>query len=100
MRNYPLDLCCFADNSTAEETRLFMDEIRVMKKVSDSENPHILQMIGCVTTTFPPMILLEFVPHGNLKDYLRKLRIVTHVRSSRDNAPPCTLNSNSYTPMD
>ena len=69
------------DNSTAEERQLFMDEVRVMKRVSDSESPHILQMIGCVTNTLPPMILLEFVPHGNLKDYLRKLKIVTNVRS-------------------
>ena len=59
-----------------------MDEIRVMKRVSDSESPHVLQMIACVTNTLPPMILLEFVPHGNLKDYLRKLRAVTNVRSS------------------
>ena len=58
-----------------------MAEIRVMKRVSDSESPHVLQMIGCVTNTLPPMILLEFVPHGNLKDYLRKLKIVTNVRS-------------------
>ena len=70
-----------ADNSTAEERRLFLDEIKVMKKMSDSENPHILQMIDSVTNTLPPMILLEFVPHGNLKDYLRKLKIVTNVRS-------------------
>ena len=69
-----------ADNSTADESRLFMDEIRVMKRVSDSTNPHVLQMIGCVTNTLPPMILLEFVQHGNLKDHLRTLKEVTIVR--------------------
>ena len=54
-----------------------MDEIRVMKRVSDSKCPHVLQMIGCVTSTLPPMILLELLPHGNLKDYLRELKVVT-----------------------
>ena len=80
MYTYPSEFVTFADNSTAEETRLFMDEIRVMKRVSDSESPHILQMIGCVTNTLPPIILLEFVPHGNLKDYLRKLKAAVDVR--------------------
>ena len=58
---------------------MFMDEIDVMKKVSDANNPHILQMIGCVTTTFPMMLLLQFVPNGSLKDYLRASRIATDV---------------------
>ena len=80
MYTYPSEFVTFADNSTAKETRLFMDEIRVMKRVSDSESPHILQMIGCVTNTLPPIILLEFVPHGNLKDYLRKLKAAVDVR--------------------
>ena len=56
-----------------------MDEINVMKKVSDCNNPHILKMIGCVTSTHPMMIVLKFVPHGNLKDYLKAQRAVVKV---------------------
>ena len=56
-----------------------MDEIDVMKKVSDDNNPHILQMIGCVTTTLPMMLLLQFVPNGSLKDYLRAVRLAADV---------------------
>ena len=51
-----------------------MDEIKVMKTVSDTSNPHIMQMVGCVTATFPPMLLLELVLNGNLKDYLRTIQ--------------------------
>ena len=60
-----------------------MDEIQVMKRVSDGNcsNPHVLKMIGCVTSTFPMMLLLQFVPHGNLKDYLRAMKLVDDVRN-------------------
>ena len=59
-----------------------MDEINVMKKVSDCNNPHILKMIGCVTSTHPMMVVLQFVPHGNLKDYLKAQRAVVKVRDA------------------
>ena len=59
-----------------------MDEINVMKRVSDGINPHILKMIGCVTTTYPMMLVMEFVPHGSLKDYLRAKKGVTEVRNT------------------
>ena len=66
-----------------EQTRkLFMDEINVMKRVSDGNNPHVLKMLGCVTTTNPMMLVLQFVPHGNLKDYLRAMKTVDDVRNT------------------
>ena len=69
-----------ADNSNVEEKQLFLDEINVMKKVSDSNNPHILKMLGCVTTTNPMMLILQFMPHGNLKNYLRAMKDADDVR--------------------
>ena len=69
-------------NSSGNERRLFLDEIRVMKKVSDGYNPHVLKMIGCVTTTLPTMLLMQFVPHGSLKDYLRALKAATEVKKN------------------
>ena len=62
--------------------KLFMDEINVMKRVSDGNNPHVLKMLGCVTTTNPMMLVLQFVPHGNLKDYLRAMKMQDDVRSN------------------
>ena len=54
----------------------------MMKKVSDGNNPHVLKMIGCVTTTLPTLLLMRFVPHGSLKDYLRSLAGSTEVRET------------------
>lgn len=75
-------LNAISDSSTAEEKRLFMDEIKVMKKVSDCSNPHVLKMIGCVTTTHPLMLVLQFVPLGNLKDHLKTQQTVANVRNA------------------
>ena len=69
-------------NSSSTERKLFMDEINVMKKVSDGNNPHILKMIGCVTTTLPTMLVMQFVPHGSLKNYLRAMTADNEVSES------------------
>ena len=69
-----------SDNSSAEEKQLFTDEINVMKRVSDGNNPHVLKMLGCVTATNPMMLVLQFVPHGNLKNYLRAMKTTDNVR--------------------
>ena len=70
----------FADNSSAEEKEMFIDEINVMKRVSVGNNPHVLKMLGCVTATNPMMLVLQFVPLGNLKNYLRAMKTADDVR--------------------
>ena len=82
-----ITLTTTAANSNAEERRLFMDEINVMKKVSNGNNPHILKMLGCVTATHPMMLVLQFVPHGNLKNYLKTIK-ATAVRTLLNVALP------------
>ena len=67
--------------SRNHERKLFVDEINVMKRVSDGNNPHVLKMLGCITTTNPMMLILQFVPHGNLKDYLRAMKAADDVRN-------------------
>ena len=71
----------YSDNSSAEEKQLFIDEINVMKRVSDDNNPHVLKMLGCVTATNPMMLVLQFVPQGNLKNYLRAMKTEDDVRN-------------------
>ena len=51
-----------------------------MKRVSDGNNPHVLKMLGCVTATNPMMLVLQFVPQGNLKNYLRTMKSADNVR--------------------
>ena len=64
-----------------------MDEIQAMKRVSDGNNPHVLKMLACVTTSFPMMLVLQFVPHGNLKDYLRAMKTMDGVRNNGIKCP-------------
>ena len=45
-----------------------------MKRISNGSNPHVLKMLGCVTTTLPMMLIMQFVPHGSLKEYLRAMK--------------------------
>ena len=71
----------YSDNSSAEEKQLFTDEINVMKTVSVGNNPHVLKMLGCVTATNPMMLVLQFVPQGNLKNYLRAMKTADDVRN-------------------
>lgn len=74
-------IIAIAGFNSVEECKLFSDEINVMKKVSDGcSNPHVLQMIGCVTVTFPMMLLLQYLPNGSLKDYLRSSQFAVSVR--------------------
>ena len=65
---------------TSEDVEAFLSEIEMMKKVSNGNNPHIVKMLGCVTLSTPAILLLEYVPHGNLRDYLRKYKpTVSHL---------------------
>ena len=78
-----------------------MDEINVMKKVSDDNNPHVLKMLGCVTATNPMMLVLQFVPQGNLKNYLRAMNTADNVRNAlylvRElNVNHCLVTSQAY----
>jgi len=80
-----------AGNSSVEECKLFSDEINVMKKVSEGYSNHVLQMIGCVTVTFPMMLLLEYLPNGSLKDYLRSSQFAASVRGLHALSVACIM---------
>lgn len=46
----------------------------MMKKVSSSDNKlskFVVNMVGCITLKEPMILILEFMKHGNLLDYLR-----------------------------
>lgn len=43
----------------------------MMKKVSEGQNPHVVSMVACVTVQEPLSLISEFVPFGNLLQYLR-----------------------------
>ena len=48
-----------------------------MKRISSSGgSPHVVQMVGCVTTTEPFCLLTEFIEYGDLLDYLKCIRLM------------------------
>ena len=51
---------------------MFLDEIEMMKRLGKHKN--IVSMIGCWTLSEPMFLVVEYVPHGNLLNYLRKRR--------------------------
>lgn len=62
------------DTATRKERSDFLTEIEMMKKISDGYNNHIVNLVGCVTIQEPLCLITEFVPHGDLLDYLRNQR--------------------------
>ena len=69
-----LAMLMFSAGHTREDIESFISEIEMMKKVSVGNHPHIVKMVGCDTSSSPLKLLLEYVPHGNLREYLRKNR--------------------------
>ena len=66
-------------SAKGSERRDFLQEIEMMKKVSEGQNPHVVAMVGCVTVQEPLSLITEFVPYGNLLNYLRTNRRMVHV---------------------
>ena len=65
----------FLANTSIDEKRRFLDEISLMKKISSSGgNPHVVQMVGCITETEPFYLLTEFIEYGDLSKYLESIR--------------------------
>ncbi|CAH3158239.1 unnamed protein product, partial [Porites lobata] len=49
-----------------------LSELDVLKTLKP--HPHVIRLLGCVTETDPLLILIEYVPFGDLLGYLRKSR--------------------------
>ena len=45
-----------------------------MKRISECSNPHIINMIGAVTTMEPMLLVIEFMKYGDLQSYLKACR--------------------------
>lgn len=50
-------------------------ELEVMKKISTSGNcTNVISLMGCCSQDGPLLVLLEYMPHGNLREFLRMRR--------------------------
>ncbi len=60
--------------ASGKEKADFLSEIDMMKKIAEGNNPHIVNMVGCVTIQEPLCLITEFIPHGDLLSFLRANR--------------------------
>ncbi|XP_046849915.1 fibroblast growth factor receptor 4-like [Xenia sp. Carnegie-2017] len=60
------------DDATDVEFADLVSELEVMKKIGRHKN--IINLIGCCTQNGPPLVVVEYAPHGNLREYLRDRR--------------------------
>lgn len=49
-----------------------VSEMEMMKMIGSHIN--IINLLGCCTQDGPLFVIVEFAPHGNLRDFLRKHR--------------------------
>ena len=66
-----------ADNAVDEQRSEFLAEIELMKKVGRHQN--VLSFLGCWTTTNPLLLIIEYVAHGDLRQWLIRKRIQVHL---------------------
>ncbi|KAL9964747.1 hypothetical protein ACROYT_G028428 [Oculina patagonica] len=60
------------ENAPDSDRKDLLSELEVMKKLKP--HPHVINLLGCVTETDPLLVLIEYVPFGDLLGYLRKSR--------------------------
>ena len=51
-----------------------MNEIKMMKRVAEGRNPHVVSLIGCVTRDDPLCLIIEYLKYGDLKSYLHSIK--------------------------
>lgn len=60
------------DNPTEKERKDLLSELEVLKKLKPHR--HVIKLLGCVTQSDPLLVIIEYVPYGDLLGYLRKSR--------------------------
>ncbi|KAL9966766.1 hypothetical protein ACROYT_G024885 [Oculina patagonica] len=59
-------------NAPDSDRKDLLAEVELMKKLKP--HPHVIKLLACVTETDPLLIVIEYVPFGDLLGYLRKSR--------------------------
>ncbi|CAH3161354.1 unnamed protein product [Pocillopora meandrina] len=57
-------------DASESERKDLLSELDMMKHLEP--HFHVIKLLGCVTISDPLMVLIEYVPHGDLLGYLRK----------------------------
>ncbi|KAL9966768.1 hypothetical protein ACROYT_G024888 [Oculina patagonica] len=59
-------------NAPDSDRKDLLAEVELMKKLKP--HPHVIKLLACVTETDPLLVVIEYVPFGDLLGYLRKSR--------------------------
>ncbi|KAL9964203.1 hypothetical protein ACROYT_G027805 [Oculina patagonica] len=59
-------------NAPESDRKDLLSELELMKRLKP--HPHVIKLVACVTETDPLLVLIEYVPFGDLLGYLRKSR--------------------------
>ncbi|XP_078379905.1 proto-oncogene tyrosine-protein kinase receptor Ret-like [Oculina patagonica] len=59
-------------NSPESDKRDLLKELETMKQLKP--HPYVIKLLGCVTQSEELLVLIEYVPYGDLLGYLRKSR--------------------------
>ncbi|XP_066030097.1 fibroblast growth factor receptor 4-like [Pocillopora verrucosa] len=65
---------CFTPTAGEEGRKCLMREIELGKLISENVSPNIVKFLGCVTTEIHPILIMEYLPCGDLLGYMRKCR--------------------------
>ncbi|XP_068753369.1 ephrin type-A receptor 7-like isoform X1 [Montipora capricornis] len=77
------------ENATLKDKQDMLTELQVMKCLRP--HPHVLKLIGCQSSSDPILIVLEYMPYGDLLGYLRKSRGHCDVYNSGEKKPTSRL---------
>nr|XP_058962211.1 vascular endothelial growth factor receptor 3-like isoform X2 [Pocillopora verrucosa] len=65
---------CFTPTAGEDGRKCLMREIELGKLIGENVPPNIVKFMGCVTTQIHPILIMEYLPCGDLLGYLRKCR--------------------------
>lgn len=70
--NIPCAIKMVTENATIHDQMMFLNEASVMKAFQKSH--HVVRLLGVVSKGRTPLVIMELMERGNLKEYLRKSR--------------------------
>ncbi|XP_068685081.1 proto-oncogene tyrosine-protein kinase receptor Ret-like [Montipora foliosa] len=60
------------ENASDSDRKDLLSELALMKNLRP--HPHVINLMGCVTNSDPLLVLIEYIPYGDLLGFLRKSR--------------------------
>ena len=69
------------ENATEKIHSDFIKEIELMKRAGDKYNSHVVSMICCTMNQEPKALVLEYIEHGDLLQYLQKNKVFVSVKA-------------------